>query len=199
MKATRNETNTARFGRVVTYTLVLDGVTFTAERMVGLHDDYSISTHVGHCGMSHQTLTVRLPAGHATAARFEALAERLRQDPTNFVSASHNEWGTISEGICTDRTACDTYRGPKTVNHNEASPADLDRARTAGVYAFNTGHPKVWQDSQMVRDLFTYPREQHTERGKQIIARFEASWQQNADYQIKRDAERAAALAERAA
>lgn len=112
---TRSVSNSARFGRVIQYRVTLDGVTFTAERMVGLNDDYTISTNVGHCGMSFHEPTdangerFRVPGGSRVVRQFETLARELRQDPANFTNPRHAEQGSHHASLCTDKAACGRF------------------------------------------------------------------------------------------
>lgn len=100
-KVTRTETNTARFGRVITYRVKVGNVTVSAERMVGLDDDYSVSTHVGQCGMSFcqpviDGERVKVTGGNGVAARVLAAAETI-------VAAGAY---VNRHPLCTDRAAC---------------------------------------------------------------------------------------------
>lgn len=111
----RSVSVTERFGKVITYQVTLDGVTFSAERMVGLHESYWISTHIGHCGHSFHQPTgpdgkrINVPGGSRVSARFLAIATELRRDPANFTD-DHHQPGTRSASLCTDREACDRFR-----------------------------------------------------------------------------------------
>lgn len=104
-----------------TYRVTLDGVTFTAERVHALHKDFSVSVHVGACDLSYRLLEVRLRGGYGIGQRFAALAAELRADESRFVSRFHTERGTISEGLCQDRPACDRFRPTLYVSLRDAA------------------------------------------------------------------------------
>lgn len=193
----RYESNTARFGRVITYRVVIDGVAFTAERMVGVHNDYRVSTTVGVCGHSGRSDVATVPSrapGGKIEDRFAALAAELRKDPANFIHPKHADPTTRHAAMCTDQKACDRFREYPARDHSQANDADLSRADTAGTWAFNTGHPKDWTTVYRMRALIE-PDEQHTPRALQLIEAFNARWEANAEYARRRDAEREAVSA----
>lgn len=105
----RWESNTARFGRVITYRVELDGVTFKAERMVGLSEDYTVYAHVGLCGVSHVSNLARVSGGRGVADRFLTIAQQLREDPSTFIKPDEPGKRTHAE-MCCDRPACGRFR-----------------------------------------------------------------------------------------
>jgi hypothetical protein len=75
-QVSRRETTTARFGRVVTYSVTLDGVRFTAERMVGLDSNYTVSVH----GEPFRFGVATIPGGRNVRSIFLAVAQGMRAE-----------------------------------------------------------------------------------------------------------------------
>jgi hypothetical protein len=96
--------------RLTIYRLSLDGVTFTAARQTETERDFTVTVHVGQCPVSFVDPGVKIKGGHGLRVRFQAAAEQLRANPERFLSRFHLERGTISEGLCQDRAACDRFR-----------------------------------------------------------------------------------------
>lgn len=186
----RTVTNTARFGRVTQYRVTLDGVTFTAEHTSGAGENYSLSTHVGVCGISGLSSYFgglpTIKGGRGIAERFLALATELRADPANFIKPEHADSRTRHASMCTDEAACGRFRTIHPTDRNVATEAEQERAKTAGTYAFNTGHPNVWHESARMRAMLN-PGDQHTARGRTLIDLFESTWESNAAYARSRD------------